>query len=107
MSDLHLTKDGHPIWGTDTLEHFNKSIEIFRGMKDVEAIIVTWDISDDGFFWTYQYADNMFTSLGIPTFCCPENHDSLKIMLKKCAFFITYLSYMRLTSYFLMIKWKM
>lgn len=81
MSDLHLTKDGHPIWGTDTMEHFNKSIEIIRGMKDVDVIIVTGDISNDGSIWTYQYADIMFASIGIPTFCCPGNHDSLKVML--------------------------
>ena len=34
MSDLYLTKDGHPRWGTDTKGHFNKSIEIIRGIDD-------------------------------------------------------------------------
>ena len=83
MSDLHLTKDGCPIWETDTMEHFNKSIEIIRGMKNIDAIIVTGDISDDGSIWTYQYADKVFSSLMIPTICCPGNHDSLKVMLKE------------------------
>ena len=82
MSDIHLTKDGHQIWETDTMEHFNKSIEIIREMRDIDAIIVTGDISDDGTIWTYQYADKMFASIGIPTLCCPGNHDSLKVMLK-------------------------
>lgn len=82
MSDLHLTKDGCPIWETNTMDHFNKSIEIIRGMKDIDAIIVTGDISDDGSGWTYQYADRLFSSLGIPTLCCPGNHDSLKMMLE-------------------------
>jgi len=81
MSDLHLTKDGCPIWETNTMDHFNMSIEIIRGMKDIDAIIVTGDISDDGSIWTYQYADKKFASIGISTFCCPGNHDSLKVML--------------------------
>ena len=81
MSDLHLTKGGCPIWETNTMEHFNRSIDIIRGMQDIDAIVVTGDISNDGSEWTYQYADKLFSSLGIPTFCCPGNHDSLKVML--------------------------
>lgn len=83
MSDMHLMKDGVPIWDTNTMDHFNKSIDIIRGMNNIDAIIVTGDLSNDGSEWTYQYADNMFFSLGIPTYCCPGNHDSLKIMLDK------------------------
>ena len=82
MSDFHLTKDGCPIWETNTIEHFNKSIEIIRGMKGIDVIIVTGDISEDGSIWTYQYTDKMFASVGIPTLCCPGNHDSIKVMLK-------------------------
>ena len=83
MSDLHLTKDGCPIWETNTMEHFNRSIDVIRGMKDIDAIVVTGDISNDGSEWTYKYADRLFSSVGIPTFCCPGNHDSLKVMLEE------------------------
>lgn len=83
MSDLHLTKDGVPIWETNTMDHFNKSIDIIRGMKDIDAIVVTGDISNDGSEWTYRYVDRLFSSLGIPTYCCPGNHDSLKVMLNE------------------------
>ena len=83
MSDLHLTKDGCPIWEANTMEHFNRSIDVIRGMKDIDAIVVTGDISNDGSEWTYKYADRLFSSLGIPTFCCPGNHDSLKVMLEE------------------------
>mgnify|MGYP003400910011 CR=1 FL=1 len=54
MSDLHLTKDGCPIWGTNTMEHFNQSIAIIRGMQNIDVILVTGDISDDGSTWTFQ-----------------------------------------------------
>jgi len=83
MSDMHLMKDGLPIWDTNTMDHFNKSIDIIRGMNNIDAIIVTGDLSNDGSRWTYQYVDQMFFSLGIPTYCCPGNHDSLKMMLDK------------------------
>ena len=83
MSDLHLTKDGCPIWETNTMEHFNKSIEIICGIQNLDAIVVTGDLSNDGSKWTYQYADRMFSMLGIPTYCCPGNHDSLKVMLNE------------------------
>ena len=83
MSDLHLTKDGCPIWETNTMEHFNRSIDVIRGMKDIDAIVVTGDISNDGSEWTYKYADRLFSSFGIPTFCCPGNHDSMKVMLEE------------------------
>jgi len=83
MSDLHLTKDGGPIWETNTMEHFNQSIDIIRGLPKIDAILVTGDVSDDGSEWTYQYADRLFSTLGIPTLCCPGNHDSLKMMLEE------------------------
>lgn len=83
MSDLHLTKDGGPIWETNTMEHFNQSIDIIRGLQKIDAILVTGDVSDDGSEWTYQYADRLFSTLGIPTLCCPGNHDSLKMMLEE------------------------
>ena len=81
MSDLHLTKDGCPIWETNTMEHFNQSIDIIRGMQNIDVILVTGDISDVGSEWTHQYADRLYSTLGIPTLCCPGNHDSLKMML--------------------------
>ena len=83
MSDLHLTRGGCPIWETNTMEHFNQSIDIIRGMQNIDAILVTGDISDDGSEWTYQYADRSFSILGIPTLCCPGNHDALKMMLEE------------------------
>ena len=59
MSDLHLTKDGCPIWKTNTMEHFNQSIDIIHGMQNIDVIVVTGDVSDDGSEWTYQYADRL------------------------------------------------
>ena len=82
MSDIHLVKDGAKIWDTDTKSHFNKALKKISHIKDIDAIFVSGDLSDDGSLWTYQYIDESFKSLGIPTYCCPGNHDNLEVMMK-------------------------
>lgn len=86
MSDLHITEFGHEIWETDTLAHFDQAIKTIHKMNDIDAIIVTGDLSNDGSLWSYNYIDNAFTTLGIPVFCCPGNHDNISNMssMKYC-----------------------
>lgn len=81
MSDIHLTENGRVIWETDTFDHFNRAINVVKQIRDVDAIIVTGDLSDDGTLWTYQYIDRIFASVGVATYCIPGNHDSIKTML--------------------------
>lgn len=82
LSDIHLANNGVAIWGTDTFAHFNKALELIKSIDKVDAIVVTGDLSNDGSEWTYKYIDQSFKSLGIPTLCCPGNHDSTSMMLK-------------------------
>lgn len=46
-----------------------------KRVKNVEAIIVTGDISNDGSQWSYDYVCKAFDALGVPVLCCPGNHD--------------------------------
>jgi Icc protein len=78
ISDIHLTKDGHDIWGVNVLEHFCKAIQKIKSMDSIDAIVVSGDLSDDGSRWSYEYIDRAFAGIGIPTFCCPGNHDNLE-----------------------------
>lgn len=78
ISDLHLTSDKHPIWGVDTYKQFTKAIEIIGNTPDIDCIVVSGDIADDGNLETYQYADDMLNSLSIPVLWCPGNHDNVK-----------------------------
>ena len=66
MSDLHLTSDKHPIWGVDTYEHFVKALNSIGSIPNIDCIVVSGDIADDGNLLTYQYADDMLNSLSIP-----------------------------------------
>lgn len=81
LSDIHLVNNGATIWNTDTFAHFSKAIELIKSIDKVDAIVVTGDLSNDGSEWTYKYIDQSFESLGIPTLCCPGNHDSTPMML--------------------------
>lgn len=81
MSDIHLTENGQIIWEVNTKDNFDKAIEVISNMTDIDAIIVSGDLSNDGSEWTYRYMDRKFASLGIPTYCCPGNHDNIKIIL--------------------------
>lgn len=77
ISDIHLTANGHEIWGVNTLDHFCTAIERMKDIDDIDGIFVSGDLSDDGSLWTYKYIDRAFSAIGIPTFCCPGNHDNM------------------------------
>lgn len=77
ISDIHLTENGHGIWGVNTLGHFCKAIQKIKSLDSIDGIIVSGDLSDDGSRSSYEYIDRTFAEVGIPTFCCPGNHDNL------------------------------
>ena len=77
LSDLHITDCGKPIWDTNVVSHFEMMLDKIKQVKDVDAIIVTGDISNDGSPWSYDYVFKSFDALGVPVLCCPGNHDSL------------------------------
>ena len=76
ISDIHLTEHGQVIWDTDTLSHFESAIQGLSKIKDLDAIIVSGDLSNDDSEWTYHYIDERLATLKLPVFCCLGNHDS-------------------------------
>ncbi len=89
MSDLHLTRDGSPIWGEYTHKNFARAIKQIKRTQDIDAIIVSGDISDDGSMESYEFADKLFSQTDIPTYWCLGNHDNLELqrmpnILKHC-----------------------
>lgn len=57
--------------------HFNEVISKLEKYC-IDAIVITGDLSDDGSQWSYDYLDNAFSKLGLPTYCCMGNHDSFE-----------------------------
>lgn len=86
ISDIHLVENGKIIWDTNTKSHFDKAINIIGNIKGVDAIFISGDLADDGSQWSYKYIDESFKSLGIPTYCCPGNHDNIDLMMKEFKF---------------------
>lgn len=78
VSDIHLENQGKIIWGVDTKEHFDTAIKKIRYMNDIDAIIISGDLSNDGSTWAYKYIDMALANINIPVFCCPGNHDDLE-----------------------------
>jgi DNA repair exonuclease SbcCD nuclease subunit len=76
ISDIHLTDQGISIWGVNTMEHFHRLVGSIKTHSDIDAIIISGDLSNDGSKWSYEYADNVFSQLGIPTYVCMGNHDN-------------------------------
>lgn len=76
ISDIHLTEQGVPIWGVNTMEHFHKLVDGIKAHPNIDAIIISGDLSNDGTRWTYEYADGAFSQLGVPTYLCMGNHDN-------------------------------
>lgn len=77
ISDIHLTDQGISIWGVNTMENFHRLVGSIKTHSDIDAIIISGDLSNDGSRWSYEYADNVFSQLGIPTYVCMGNHDNL------------------------------
>ena len=77
ISDIHLTDQGESIWGVNTMEHFHKFVERIKTHSNIDAIIISGDLSNDGTKWSYEYVDGVFSQLGIPTYVCMGNHDNL------------------------------
>ncbi len=77
ISDIHLTENGREIWGVNTLDHFCKAIGRIKDQDGIDGVFVSGDLSNDGSRWTYEYIDRAFSEIGIPTYCCPGNHDNL------------------------------
>ena len=77
ISDIHLTEQGVPIWGVNIMEHFHKLVNGIKAHPNIDAIIISGDLSNDGTRWSYEYAGNVFSQLGIPTYVCMGNHDNL------------------------------
>ncbi len=80
ISDIHLTRDGSSIWGEDTQQKFVKAIDLIKEIQNIDAILVSGDISNDGSLTSYEFADNMFSQTGIPTYWCLGNHDNLELL---------------------------
>jgi 3',5'-cyclic-AMP phosphodiesterase len=73
LSDLHL---GAAWDGVDPLPRLARVIEAILGLpNEVDAVLVTGDLSDDGSGESYQLAREQLDRFGVPVHVLPGNHD--------------------------------
>lgn len=79
LSDLHIPEEGKDIWDVNPVLQVKALQKRIKEINDIDAIFISGDISNDGSRWSYEFADKVFSEIGIPTYCCPGNHDNLNI----------------------------
>lgn len=80
LSDTHIVAEGPLVSGVlDTASSLEKLIIRINHLQtkhnDIECIIVSGDISDDGSPASYQRFKSIMASAGLPMYVIPGNHD--------------------------------
>jgi len=83
ISDIHLLVDTNgELLGVKTQESLQAVIDLIkRQHKDLDLILLTGDLSQDGSTIAYQRLAQMFKVFNLPTYYVPGNHDDSEAML--------------------------
>lgn len=79
LSDLHIPEGGKDIWSVNPVSQVKALQKRIKEINYIDAIFISGDISNDGSNWSYEFVDKVFSEIGIPTYCCPGNHDNLNM----------------------------
>jgi len=85
ISDTHIVAKGPLVSNVlDTASTLEKLIIRINQLQDkhndIEGILVSGDISDDGSLASYQRFKSIMASIGLPTYVIPGNHDNRENM---------------------------
>lgn len=75
ISDLHIDSRHDVIYGVSPRNNLNKAIDIIQGITNIDCVVLSGDITNDGLLQSYIIADNMLSRLGLPIFATFGNHD--------------------------------
>jgi len=81
LSDLHLDSSLSQIYGVNPYENLLKALSILSPRKDIDLVVITGDISNDGERSSYQLADKAFEALTYPVYILNGNHDNAQELL--------------------------
>lgn len=76
ISDLHIDSCKQVIYGVNPCKNLEKALTILAGFEDLDAVILSGDISNDGKEASYLQADAMLSGLSVPVYCVLGNHDN-------------------------------
>lgn len=77
LTDCHiLASPGERLLGLDTRRSFEAvSADAIANCGEIDLLLATGDLSQDGSASSYQYLAQRLEDIGIPTFWLPGNHD--------------------------------
>ena len=83
LTDIHLTSPGKTILGRDPILNFELALnDAFKNHNDIEALIISGDLSDWGEKADYEFLKEKISKLTVPTYLCIGNHDDREIFSK-------------------------
>jgi len=82
ITDTHiLAEPGAELYGVDSFAALASLLAVMqRDAWTPHLLIATGDLSEDGSAASYQRLRHLLTSLGLPVYCIPGNHDVLTEM---------------------------
>jgi hypothetical protein len=82
ITDTHIIAEpGAEVYGVDSFAALESLLAVMqRDAWTPHLLIATGDLSEDGSVGSYQRLRSLLTSLGLPVYCIPGNHDVLSQM---------------------------
>ena len=82
LTDCHIRADaGFTYDGIDTRESLQEVVALMRARHGLpDAVALTGDLSDDGSQAAYAWLRGCLTTLAVPAYCIPGNHDDAEVL---------------------------
>ena len=82
LTDCHIRADGGFTYdGINTRESLQGVIGLMRARHGLpDAVVLTGDLSDDGSQASYAWLRGCLTTLAVPAYCIPGNHDDAEVL---------------------------
>lgn len=81
LTDMHLFADEkQDLLGLFTVQSFQVVIERLQKLRQLDLLLITGDLSQDGTPESYERVQNLVSLLQTPTYWLPGNHDSISSM---------------------------
>ena len=83
ITDIHLlSNEADTIYGINVYSSLIKIVESISKIKDVDCIIITGDIANNGDYNAYISIDKLFRVVKAPVYWLQGNHDFSEVMLQ-------------------------
>lgn len=83
LTDLHLVANsGEMVCGVDPYAKLQQVAEAIQKIGEVDAVIITGDITNHNEYEAYLHADHLLAKIGSPIYWLQGNHDFAQVMLQ-------------------------